>query len=295
MVRWFGWQGAATRGARSRAESKGQRRRDGRACRVGCFRSGRRAFERLETREFLAGDLASHPPAIDPTIDYSTYLGGAAGGFVAAFPAAATQNQQFIGQLYHDLLNREVDASGLAFWDAQLAAGATRVQVALGIEQTTEFKQLVINGLYLHYLHRVADAGGLEFCTQLLNQGATIEQVEALIIGSDEYFADQGGANDAFLNAVYHDALGRPIDPTGLAWWNSLLAAGQSRTQIASQILSTDEYRQRVVQLNYLRLLSRAASAAELEYWVGVLRGGASDQQVAADIAGSDEYYANAA
>jgi len=235
------------------------------------------------------------PPAIDPTIDHSTHLGGAAGGFVAAFPAAVTHNQQFIGQLYLDLLNRAVDPSGLAFWDAQLAAGATRVQVALGIEQTMEFERNVVNGLYLHYLHRVADAGGLEFYAQLMSQGATIEHVEALIIGSDEYFADQGGSNDAFLNAVYQDVLGRPIDSTGLAWWNSLLAAGQTRTQVASQILSTDEYRQRVVQLTYLRLLHRTASAAELAYWVGVLRSGASDQQVAADVAGSDEYYANAA
>ena len=55
------------------------------------------------------------------------------------------------------------------------------------------------------------------------------EQAAAVIIGSAEYFANRGNNdNTDFLEAVYEDALGRPIDPTGELAFSRALAIGAS-------------------------------------------------------------------
>lgn len=227
---------------------------------------------------------------------YQTALAGSDDAFVAKFLTAATHNQQFINQLYQDLLGREVDPGGLSYWDAQLAAGLPRSVMAIQIEQTLEYARRTVSGLYNRYLHRAGDAGGVNFFAQLMLQGVTVEQISAVLIGSDEFYVVQGGGtNDGFLNALYQDALGRPIDAGGLAWWNSVLAAGVSRTQVAVQILATTEYRQDVVQTAYQQLLGRAADPSGLAYWTNALNVGATDQQLNAALAGSDEYYARTA
>ena len=88
----------------------------------------------------------------------------------------------------------------------------------------------------------------------------TLEQVAAALAGSSEFFVVQGGGtNDGFLHAFYQDALGRPIDAGGLAWWNAQLAAGMSRTQLAAAILASDEYRQNLIESAYQHLLGRSA------------------------------------
>ena len=225
-------------------------------------------------------------------------LRGAQNAFVAKFtaPIDVAHTQRFVAGLYIDLLRRPVDAGGLNYWTTVVLAGATRSQVAIGLEQTLEYAGLIVTGLYSRYLHRAADAAGANYFAQLMLQGVTIEQISAVLAGSDEFFAvEGGGTNDGFLNALYQTALGRSIDPDGLAFWNSRLAAGVSRTQVAVQIFATGEYLQSVVQAAYFQLLGRGADAGGVAYWVGQLQAGATDQQLYAAIAGSAEYYAKSA
>lgn len=206
-------------------------------------------------------------------------------------PGAPTQNERFVGSVYLDFLDRTVDPAGLAYFEGLLAAGLSRQQVVLLIEQTPEFASREVEQLYEQYLHREADSGALTYYSNLLLGGATIEQISADLADSSEFFVSQGdGTNEGFLNAAYEDALGRPIDPAGLAWWTQVLAGGASRTQVVDEILITQEYRQDTVEHAYLQLLFRQADPAALQYWVGVLNSGASDQMVYAGIAGSDEY-----
>ena len=46
--------------------------------------------------------------------------------------------------------------------------GGTRQQVALGIESSPEYEQLVVQQLYMQYLHRSADPVGLAAYTAML-------------------------------------------------------------------------------------------------------------------------------
>jgi hypothetical protein len=196
-----------------------------------------------------------------------------------------------VAQIYLDLLNRAADAGGLATLSNALAQGATRNQVVLAIEGSTEYRMNVVERLYNQFLHRTADATGLGLAVQYLNTGGTAEQLAAVIAGSPEYLQSQGGGtNDGFLSALYQSALGRAIDPSGQAGFSEALASGLSRIQVAAAIFSSTEYRQNLVQSYYQAFLLRPADPGGLGAFVGALQGGVSDEEVIAAIVGSEEY-----
>src|SRR5439155_14528423 len=101
---------------------------------------------------------------------------------------------------YRDLLHREADPSGLATFSTILNNGwANRVQVALGIQASSEFQTSAVQARYVAFLHRAADASGLATYSALLAGGGTIGRVDAILAGSDEYFQTRaGGNNDGF-------------------------------------------------------------------------------------------------
>lgn len=203
-----------------------------------------------------------------------------------------TPNQLFIRQVYIDLLRRTADASGEAFWVSILAQGATRMQVVLGIQTSIEYKRVQVQDLFRQYLRRDADEAGLgAFAGALLN-GATLEQVTALIIGSQEYFVTRGGGtNEGFLQAVYQDALGRPLDAGGASFFGQLLAQGRSRTEVGLILVTSLEYRQRLVNGFYEQFLRRPADAAGLSFFVAQLQAGVRQETVIATLLASNEYF----
>jgi hypothetical protein len=97
-----------------------------------------------------------------------------------------------------------------------------------------------VDGLYRRLLGRPADPVGIALFVNLLRSGAMDEQVEAIILDSDEYFQHVGGTNSAFVTALYQDVLGRGPDPAAQFFLNAL-AAGAPRSPVALQIrLSTE-------------------------------------------------------
>src|SRR5262249_3402062 len=134
-------------------------------------------------------------------------------------------NERFVDQVYQDVLNRQAESAGLAFWTALLNQGVTRSQVVAGIEGSDEYRTVVVQKAYSQFLHRTADPVGLSFWANFLKQGATVEQMEAGLVGSAEYLRSRGGGtNDGFLSALYQDALGRAVDATGHDFFTRQLA-----------------------------------------------------------------------
>jgi uncharacterized protein YdbL (DUF1318 family) len=177
----------------------------------------------------------------------------------------ATPNQVFVAHAYIDLLGRAVDPGGLNTWVGLLNSGGSRMQVAVGIESTQEFRTAEVQSLYSIYLHRAADAAGITNFTNLLAAGGTLEQVATGLVGSPEYFQSRaGGTNDGFLNALYLDALGRGVDAAGRASFDAALANGVSTAQVAASIFASIEYHQVLVQGYYLKYLHRPADAVGL-------------------------------
>jgi hypothetical protein len=204
----------------------------------------------------------------------------------------SVSNQQFVAQLYVDLLGRQADTGGLTYWTNQLNSGTPRTQVATSIENSPEYFNIEVNNLYIKLLHRGADSSGLSYWSGHLAQGSTIEQVASQIAGSPEYFQSRAGGTDAgFLTAIYHDALGRAVDASGQAYFTTAFQNGATPAQVAAHIFASDEFESDRVQSFYVSFLGRGADANGLNYWVNSMDANVSDGTVIAQILASDELF----
>jgi hypothetical protein len=208
-----------------------------------------------------------------------------------ADPPAAEAHRLYVAQLYRDLLQREPDTGGLAYWGGLLDGGTASTQVVQGILNSREYRQLQVRQLYVTYLQRPADARGLASFTGLLKHGGTLEQVQARIVGSTEYWQRRAGGTAAgFLDALYQDALGRAIDPSGRASWSQALRRGMSREDVAAALFASEEYRADLVQGVYQGFLGRVADPGGLATFTDALRHGARTQEVLGAVLASPEY-----
>src|SRR5260370_22344769 len=96
----------------------------------------------------------------------------------------AGANEIFVTQAYHDLLLRDPDPGGLALFANSLNNGtANRVQVALRIQGSPEYRTNQVQSLFTSVLNRPADSVGLGASIAFLASTGTIEQLQSLIAG----------------------------------------------------------------------------------------------------------------
>jgi uncharacterized delta-60 repeat protein len=211
-------------------------------------------------------------------------------------PPITDLNQRFVTHLYLDLLERSPDPSGLMTYTTALDQGQlTRTQVTFAITNSVEYRTLVVQGLYGRVLGRPADPAGLTNWVQFLNQGGTADQLEAILIGSAEYFSGRGGGTaNGLLQALYGDVLGRAVDTSGSQTWGNALANGLSPTAVATTILASQESHQITVAELYAQVLHRPADASGLRTYTSLLQQGETETLVLAILASSDEYFARA-
>jgi hypothetical protein len=211
---------------------------------------------------------------------------------LAGAASGTADNQKFISQAYHDLLNRAPDPNGLAYWMAQLNAGATQGQIAGAISHSAEYYSTIINPAYQNYLGRPADRQGLAYWISRMQSGLTDEQLEANFVGSAESYAHAGGTDVKWVGAIYIDLLGRPADPQGEAHWTGQLANGVSRYDVGFTFATSAEHEQQRVEADYLDYLHRPADQQGLDYWVNQLLHGSTNEDVITSFVGSSEYFA---
>ncbi|MGX7707782.1 DUF4214 domain-containing protein [Methylobacterium sp. Gmos1] len=168
-------------------------------------------------------------------------------------------NAAFVNKLYQTGLGREAEAAGAAGWVAFLDAGGSRGDVVVGFAVSPEnaaqlapelaagvfvpdANAAAVARLYHGLLGRAPDAGGLESWTSYVEGGASITDVAARFLVSEEYQARSPGlSNGAFVDALYHDALGRAPETAGAVGWNLALAGGTSRADVAIGIAESTE------------------------------------------------------
>ncbi|HEV3339981.1 MAG TPA: DUF4214 domain-containing protein, partial [Pirellulales bacterium] len=180
-----------------------------------------------------------------------TYLNGQAGDTTAP---------TFVQNLYRELLGRQPDTNGQAYWVSvfqQIAStngAAVAQQVLVGaFLGSPEYNQHLVQGIYVDFLRRPADAQGLFFWSDELEAGVDEKVVLANIVGSDEYFADAGGNVTGWVNALYRDLLGRPADAGGLAFWTGVTEGPPPvvRSTVAFEFLSEAEADNKVLNADY--------------------------------------------
>lgn len=98
-------------------------------------------------------------------------------------------NDGFLSALFQDALQRPIDPATLALFEQDLAAGATRLQIAEIVFSSHEYHADVVQNAYTQLLGRTTDAAGAAYWAGLLDNGLTDEQLFAAIAASNEYFA----------------------------------------------------------------------------------------------------------
>jgi len=213
--------------------------------------------------------------------------------FVVGDLAAHAANQQYVSQLYKDLLQRTADPGGLSNWTALLDQGQSKATVSGDLLGSREYQGLVVTGIYASYLHRNPDPGGLVSWVNLMQQGATAADIQAGILDSAEYFQNAGGTTTGFVTALYNALLQRAPDAGGLRDWTTLLNTNQAtRAQVTTQIANSDEMRTTLVTTDYRTLLRRAPDAAGLAAWKQLLANGLTPAQLVGDLVTAPEYVA---
>jgi Domain of unknown function (DUF4214) len=197
----------------------------------------------------------------------------------------------FVDELFVNLLGREGDQAGIAAYFARLAAGASRIDVALEFLRSVEYRTLLVQSWYTRFLHRSPTLPEIAQWISMLAGGATDEEVEAAILDSPEYFGTRaGGTNAGFIAALYQDVLGRAPSAAEQAQWDAAFGAGATHAQVALLVLQSVEARTALIRGWFQSYLGRLPTDVELNFYLGRFAAGDTDEQIQAAILGSEEF-----
>ena len=154
-------------------------------------------------------------------------------------------NQQFVEQLYHNVLGRAGDAAGVSGWTASLNSGAnSRGQVLAGFSESAEHIQLLspeirsgiwdidetaasVARLYYAALERSPDANGLVGWKNAIDNGMSLSTAADGFAASAEFQQKYGTlTNQQFVEQLYHNVLDRDGDAAGVSGWTNYLNSG---------------------------------------------------------------------
>lgn len=160
----------------------------------------------------------------------------------------------FVELVYLNVLSRSPDNDGLQFWLDQLASSLDRGSVMIGFSESAEFVTATatvapatnaegqLARLYQAFFERDPDTDGFCFWAGQM-ETAGLRGVSQAFDSSPE-FVDTYGAltDDAFVDLVYHNVLGRPAEATGRAFWINRLASGLDRGSLMIGFSESPEF-----------------------------------------------------
>jgi len=106
----------------------------------------------------------------------------------------------------------------------------------------TQAQITAVQQLYVSYLGRAADSAGLAFWSNAISTGtATVASVATGLTLATEYKTAYAGlTNDALVDKVYTNVLGRPADAAGKAFWVASFANGSVKADtFVSSLISS--------------------------------------------------------
>ena len=188
--------------------------------------------------------------ALDGGLDLRTAAGGFIGSPEFNTRFGALDHAGFVERLYLNVLGRNSDPQGFAFWFNQLAQGQSKPDLLIGFAESAEnrarTKEIVDAGiidfnsimtvvarLYNATLGRDPDLGGAEFWAGQISSGTPIQSIVSGFTRSQEFQARYGALVDRqFVEQLYRNTLFREADSPGLNYWVQAMSAGLSRSDV---------------------------------------------------------------
>jgi len=214
-------------------------------------------------------------------------------------PHVLANTRDFVMQQYRDFLNREGEIAGIDYWISQIDSGdLTRAQVVEQFFNSPEFQTApaAIARLYFAYFGRIPDYGGLQYWIGQYQTGVNLTNISQSFAASNEFQSIYGSlSNEAYVELVYQNVLGRAPDATGRAYWLGRLSSGLSRSGLMIGFSESEEYQIRSqawvqVTMLYVGLLRRAPEQAGFDYWTTEIGKGHSVLDLINEFLASPEY-----
>ena len=203
--------------------------------------------------------------------------------------ASPLADENFINQVYLDLLGRPVDSAGVSAGLAFLASNS-RQSYALSILDSTEYRIDLASAYYQSYLGRSPKPVEVSGFLSLLGSGGTDQQAQAGVLGSAEYFSDQGSDDANFVRSLFTNLLNRSATSGEVSLYVGLLMTSATSAQVASGVLSTSEYDVELLNGYFEQYLHRPMTVSDNALLLQ-LESQIRNEQVQSEILGSLEYY----
>lgn len=196
-------------------------------------------------------------------------------GFNQTLPLKPLPAASYVKAVYQDVLGRAPDSAGLAYWTGRLVAGTPRQAVSAGFFTSDEFYLKKIREAYQDVLGRGADAGGEQYWLTQMRRGAVqADDAHRTFLLSDEFYF-RNGEGYGYIQALYHDILGRSASIEEQQYWFGRameLQGGRfvfNRGLVVNALWFSDEAFNVTVSNAYASLLGRAPDPGGLAYWAG--------------------------
>lgn len=213
------------------------------------------------------------------------------------FTGGMIDNKFYVSALYHVLLGRDPDASGLHNWTTAMNNGLTRYAVSTAFINSSESHQIMVRGLYSEILNRTADSPGLAAWSSLLDQGLSRRDVSISFYGSDEFFRFAGASQvQPFVSMLYQRMLGRiPTNGEESGWVAALNGPNPSltRRETVAAIYNSLEHRRRYISGLYTSILGRSSvslAGPEVSVWADAIGSGLTEETIEAAFYASLEF-----
>jgi hypothetical protein len=247
--------------------------------------------------------------------NYSVVVGIVEGGSAPSFAVGqasikpllpdgtqGTADQRYVYEVLKDTLQRPISMNDVNYWTGQFLKNGedrqTFAYILLEVTPPYEYRRNEINAAYEQYLHRPADPVGEEYFLNLVNSSQGIHsgpglerRTSAILISSQEFYANSGGTDQGFVTSIFQDALHRNPDGQALAFYVGELQAGYTHVEIATQILNSTEALTNNVQNLYQRYLGRPADPVGLQNFLFNYQNGYGTENNTETLLTTDEFY----
>jgi len=203
-------------------------------------------------------------------------------------------NANYVRALYKEILGRDPDSAGLAYWTQLIVGGVSRTSVARSLMNSPEYRGRQVDTTFSDVLGRAPSSAERSFWLNALSTGTDRTELVRSLLSSSEYQANTGTLG-GFVDSAYQDVLGRAAEAAGKAYWVNFLSTGGTRSQFAQTLLTSSEYRLNTIASYYQDYLGRTPGPSESNWWLGQVQSGAVTLgAIAQSFLGSDEYFASA-
>ena len=186
----------------------------------------------------------------------------------------SVENDNFVTDLYRDVLYRAPTTAELSFYGTRLDSGFyTKSQVAHDLLTRTDYQGGFesLTRLYQSSFNRMPDYGGLMYWNGIYGRGVSLNEIAKIFHASPEFKSLYGSdtTNAQYVRILYQNVLSRLPDPGGEAFWLTMLNRSMDRGEVLNAFAQSKELKDKMVDqvkvvTAYALLGKRVPTSAEI-------------------------------